>query len=73
MTPLPDLLTVGEAAAHLRFSKRWVWQMLKDGRLAGRQFGGKRGQWRIPRSEVVRVAAGGEFEAQTENRAQSAA
>lgn len=68
MTPLPDLLTVEEAAAHLRFSKRWVWQMLKDGRLAGRQFGGKRGQWRIPRDEVVRVRdLGGSVQA--DNRA----
>ena len=53
------LLTVTEAAERLRVNPETIRRMLRDGRLHGVQPVGRRGGWRIPSSEVERLARGG--------------
>lgn len=54
-TPVPDVLTVEQAAEYLQTSKVTVWRWLADGRLPGAKIGGR---WRILRSEINRVLSG---------------
>ena len=54
-TPLPDVMTVEQAAEYLQTSKVTVWRWLSDGTLPGSKIGGR---WRILRSEIVRGLSG---------------
>lgn len=53
-----DLLSVKEFAEKLRVHPNTVRRGLKSGRIAGLRTGtGKRSTWRIPYSEIARMAA----------------
>jgi len=51
-----ELLTLSEAAARLRLHPETVRRWLNSGQLQGRKLGKTKGGWRIPASEIARVA-----------------
>ncbi len=55
-----QLLTVADVADRLRIDPETVRVWLRTGKLRGSRIGGKRAGWRIPESEVQRIALGGE-------------
>ena len=55
-----QLLTVADVADRLRIDPETVRVWLRTGKLRGSRIGGKRAGWRIPKSEVERLALGGE-------------
>lgn len=57
MTPLPDLLTVEEAATYLRRSEYHVRHLLRTGKIVGRKLA-PRGPWLIPVEAVTRAGEG---------------
>jgi excisionase family DNA binding protein len=56
--PLAPMLTTTEAAAYLKICPTTVRRWLKEGRIRAARFQAtRRGRWRIPLSEVQRLAA----------------
>ncbi len=55
-----QLLTVADVADRLRIDPETVRVWLRTGKLRGSRIGGKRAGWRIPESEVQRIALGAE-------------
>jgi len=53
---LPDLLTVDEAADFLRWTREYVRELLRAGRLPGFKL---RTEWRVPRLELEQWVARG--------------
>jgi excisionase family DNA binding protein len=47
---LPEILTIDEVAAYLRYSRKTIRRMIDDGRLAGVMLGRS---WRIPKQALA--------------------
>lgn len=56
-TPPLTMLTVQEAAEHLRCSESLIYAQMKDGRLRGVKFGRRR---LVPMSEIRRITEAGQ-------------
>ena len=57
MSPLPDLLTVEEAATYLRRSEYHVRHLLRTGKILGRKLA-PRGPWLIPADQIETALVG---------------